>query len=155
MTQSQDRKHHDRKVAIVTGAGTGIGAAIARRLGGARLSGRARDGKVAATAAMVFSADHGCDVGRDTGAPVSPDYGARGNGSDGRVRGVQIAVAEAAERHTVSPEEALRVAWPGNRAAALSVFDGRSSGHRRRFQYVGLRRWNATASTWTCSSTTR
>jgi arylsulfatase len=69
-------------------------------------------GKVAATAPMVFSADDGCDVGQDTGAPVSPDYGPRGNAFSGRVRGVQIAVAEAAESetHLVTPEEALRVA---------------------------------------------
>jgi hypothetical protein len=61
---------------------------------------------------MIFSADDGCDVGDDTGAPVSPDYGARGNAFNGRVRGVQIALAEAAEAptHMVSPEEALRVA---------------------------------------------
>src|SRR5207244_7421324 len=31
------------------------------------------EGKVAATAAMIFSADDGCDVGCDTGSPVSPD----------------------------------------------------------------------------------
>ena len=70
------------------------------------------EGKVAATAPMIFSADDGCDVGDDTGAPVSPDYGARGNAFNGRVRGVQIALAEAAEAptHMVSPEEAVRVA---------------------------------------------
>ena len=61
---------------------------------------------------MIFSADDGCDVGQDTGAPVSPDYGPRGNEFNGRVKGVQIAIAEAAESadHMVSPEEALRVA---------------------------------------------
>jgi len=70
------------------------------------------EGKVAATAAMVFSADDGCDVGEDTGAPVSPDYGPRGNAFSGRVKGVQIAIAEAAEAvdHLVSPEEAIRIA---------------------------------------------
>jgi arylsulfatase len=70
------------------------------------------EGSVAATAAMVFSADDGCDVGQDTGAPVSPEYGPRGNEFNGRVRGVQIAIADAAESttHTVSPDEALRVA---------------------------------------------
>jgi arylsulfatase len=70
------------------------------------------EGKVAATAAMVFSADDGCDVGQDTGAPVSPDYGARGNEFNGVVRGVQIAIADAADSttHKVSPEEAVRVA---------------------------------------------
>jgi arylsulfatase A-like enzyme len=68
--------------------------------------------KVPTTAAVVFSADDGCDVGQDTGAPVSPDYGPRGNEFNGRIRGVQIAIAEAAEAptHVVSPEEALRVA---------------------------------------------
>jgi arylsulfatase len=70
------------------------------------------EGEVAATAAMIFSADDGCDVGRDTGAPVSPDYGPHGNAFNGTVRGVQLAIAEAAEAaaHVVSPEDAVRVA---------------------------------------------
>jgi arylsulfatase len=70
------------------------------------------EGTVAATAAMVFSADDGCDIGQDTGAPVSPEYGPRGNEFTGRVKGVQIAVAKAAEEaaHMISPEEAVRVA---------------------------------------------
>jgi arylsulfatase A-like enzyme len=69
-------------------------------------------GKVAATAAMVFSADDGCDVGRDTGSPVSEDYGPRGNEFTGRVKGVEIAIADAAEHadHLVSPEDAVRIA---------------------------------------------
>ena len=70
------------------------------------------EGKVAATAAMIFSADDGCDVGVDTGSPVSPDYGSRGNEFTGRVKGVQFAIAEAAVSadHLVSPEEAVRIA---------------------------------------------
>jgi hypothetical protein len=69
-------------------------------------------GKVAATAAMIFSADDGCDVGRDSGSPVSEDYGARGNEFTGHVKGVEIAIAEAAENsaHLVSPAEAVRIA---------------------------------------------
>ena len=40
------------------------------------------------------------------------DYGPHGNEFTGRVKGVQIAIAEAAENadHLVSPEEAMRVA---------------------------------------------
>jgi arylsulfatase len=61
---------------------------------------------------MVFSADDGCDVGCDSGSPVSPDYGARGNAYTGRVKGVEIAIADAAESvdHLVSPEEVVRIA---------------------------------------------
>ena len=68
--------------------------------------------KVPRTAAIVFSADDGCDVGMDTAAPVSEDYGPRGNEFTGRVKGVQIAIAEAAGStdHLVTPEEAWRVA---------------------------------------------
>jgi len=68
--------------------------------------------KVGATAAMVFSADDGCDVGVDTGSPVSPDYGSRGNQFNGVVKGVQLAIAEDAVSvdHLVSPEVAVRVA---------------------------------------------
>jgi hypothetical protein len=70
------------------------------------------EGKIAATAAMVFSADDGCDVGVDTGSPVSPDYGSRGNEFSGRVKGVLLSVAEDATSldHLVSPEEAVRIA---------------------------------------------
>jgi hypothetical protein len=68
--------------------------------------------KVAATAAMVFSADDGCDVGVDTGSPVSPDYGAHGNEFTGTVKGVQLAIAKDAESldHLVKPDEAVRIA---------------------------------------------
>ena len=61
---------------------------------------------------MVFSADDGCDVGVDTGSPVSPDYGPRGNEFSGRVKGVQIAVEKAADSadHVVSAEDAMRIA---------------------------------------------
>ena len=70
------------------------------------------EGDIPMTLAMIFSADDGCDVGEDSGAPVSQDYGPRGNAFNGRVKGVQIATADAAENsdHLVSPEEALRIA---------------------------------------------
>jgi arylsulfatase len=69
-------------------------------------------GKIPTTAAMIFSADDGCDVGRDTGAPVSEDYGPHGNDFNGTVKGVEIAIAKAAvdADHHVSPEDALRIA---------------------------------------------
>jgi arylsulfatase len=70
------------------------------------------EGKVGATAAFVFSADDGCDVGVDTGSPVSPDYGPRGNQFNGVVKGVQLAIAEDAVSvdHLVLPEKAMAVA---------------------------------------------
>jgi hypothetical protein len=70
------------------------------------------EGPVPMTLAMVFSADDGCDVGEDSGATVSEDYGPRGNAFNGRVKGVQIAIADAAENsdHLVSPQEAVRIA---------------------------------------------
>ena len=70
------------------------------------------EGVIPATLAMIFSADDGCDVGEDTGAPVSEDYGPHGNAFNGRVKGVQIAIADAAENadHLVSAEDAVRIA---------------------------------------------
>jgi hypothetical protein len=64
------------------------------------------EGKVDATLTNVFSADDGCDVGEDTGAPISPDYGPQGNAFNGKVKGAQLAIAEAAERtdHLFDPE---------------------------------------------------
>jgi arylsulfatase A-like enzyme len=100
--------HQVRMEFAYAGGGLGKGGAVSLYIDGKKVS----EGNVAATAAMVFSADDGCDVGEDTGAPVSPDYGPRGNAFSGRVKGVQIAIADAAENsdHLVSPEEAVRIA---------------------------------------------
>jgi arylsulfatase A-like enzyme len=70
------------------------------------------EGKVPMTMPFVYSADDGCDVGADTGSPVSTDYGSQGNEFNGTVKGVELAIAEAAEAvdHLVKPEDAIRIA---------------------------------------------
>jgi arylsulfatase A-like enzyme len=100
--------HQVRMEFAYDGGGLGKGGTVSLYVDGKKV----REGKVAATAAMVFSADDGCDVGVDTGSPVSPDYGSRGNEFSGRVKGVQLAIAEDAKSldHLVSPEEAVRIA---------------------------------------------
>ncbi len=67
-------------------------------------------GKVDATLSIVFSADDGCDVGVDSGAPVSPDYGPVGNAFNGEVRGVQLSIDDDPDNHVVDPKEAIRAA---------------------------------------------
>lgn len=69
-------------------------------------------GEIAMTQAMVFSADDGCDVGVDGGSPVSPDYASRGNEFNGEIKGVELAIAEAAAAvdNLVEPENAFRIA---------------------------------------------
>lgn len=69
-------------------------------------------GDIPMTQAMVYSADDGCDVGEDSGAPVSPDYPPLHNAFNGNVRGVQLAINEGPENsgNLVTPEDALRVA---------------------------------------------
>ncbi len=69
-------------------------------------------GRVEATAALIFSADDTCDVGREGGALVTPDYRPRDNEFTGRINSVQIDVDEAAEDldHLIAPDERLRVA---------------------------------------------
>jgi arylsulfatase A-like enzyme len=68
-------------------------------------------GTIAATAAMIFSADDTCDVGKEGGALVAEDYPVP-NDFTGQVNWVEIDVAEAAEDvdHLISPEERLRIA---------------------------------------------
>ena len=73
---------------------------------------KAGEGDVPMTLPMVYSADDGLDVGEDSGAPVSEDYGPTGNAFNGRIKGVQLAIAEDAENvdHLVKPEDAIRIA---------------------------------------------
>jgi arylsulfatase A-like enzyme len=101
-------EHQVRMEFAYDGGGLGKGGTATLFVDGKKVG----EGRIGATAAMVFSADDGCDVGVDTGSPVSPDYGSRGNEFSGQVKGVQLAIAEAAVSpdHLVSPEEAVRIA---------------------------------------------
>ena len=101
-------QHQVRMEFAYAGGGLGKGGGVTLYVDGKKVG----EGTVPMTQAMVFSADDGCDVGEDSGAPVSPDYGSRGNAFNGTVRGVQLAIGEAAEGsgHLVSPEEAIRIA---------------------------------------------
>ena len=101
-------EHQVRMEFAYAGGGLGKGGTVSLFVDGKKVG----EGKVGGTAAMIFSADDGCDVGVDTGSPVSPEYGSRGNEFSGRVKGVQLAIAEDAVSvdHLVSPEQAVRVA---------------------------------------------
>src|SRR6266436_2773813 len=101
-------EHQVRMEFAYAGGGLGKGGTVSLFVDGKKVG----EGKVGGTAAMIFSADDGCDVGVDTGSPVSPEYGSRGNEFSGRVKGVQLAIAEDAVSldHLVSPEEAVHIA---------------------------------------------
>jgi arylsulfatase len=100
--------HQVRMEFAYEGGGLGKGGQVTLFTDGKKVG----EGRIGATLAFVFSADDGLDVGEDTGAPVSPDYGPHGNGFNGTVKGVQLAIAEAAENadHLVKPEDAMALA---------------------------------------------
>jgi arylsulfatase A-like enzyme len=100
--------HQVRMEFTYAGGGLGKGGTASLYVDGKKVS----EGKVGATHPIIFSGDEGCDVGVDTGSPVSPDYGSRGNEFNGRVKGVLLAIAEdaASTDHLISPEDAIRIA---------------------------------------------
>ncbi len=67
-------------------------------------------GRVERTVPMVFSADETCDVGKENGSAVSPDYGPTGNGFSGEVNWVQIDLEKDDHDHLISPEERFTIA---------------------------------------------
>jgi len=90
------------------GGGLGKGGGVALFVDGES----AGSGRVEATVPMVFSADETTDLGEDTGTSVSDDYAPHESNFNGKVRWVQIDLADAAEDsdHLISPEERLRIA---------------------------------------------
>ncbi|MFO0869191.1 MAG: arylsulfatase [Pirellulales bacterium] len=98
--------HQVRMEFAYAGGGLGKGGKVTLYVDGKPVG----EGQVALTQAMVFSADDGCDVGEDSGAPVSPDYGPVGNRFNGTVKGVYLSIADDGKSagHQVSPQEALR-----------------------------------------------
>ena len=68
------------------------------------------EGRIGITAPMIFSADETCDVGKDAGSGVSPDYGTKDNEFSGEVNWVQIDLEKDDHDHLVTPEERFKVA---------------------------------------------
>ena len=68
------------------------------------------EGRVDQTVPMIFSADETCDVGKETGSTVSPDYGPANNRFSGKVNWVQIDLEKDDHDHLITGEERFRVA---------------------------------------------
>lgn len=101
-------RHQVRMEFDYAGGGLGKGGTATLYVDGKQVG----QGTVDATLAIVFSADDGCDVGEDSGAPVSPDYHPLDNHFNGRILGVQLSIADDPDNadHLVDPADAIRAA---------------------------------------------
>jgi arylsulfatase len=101
-------EHQVRMEFAYDGGGLAKGGSVTLYLDGARVG----QGRVEATEPMMFSGDETTDVGLDSATPVSDDYGPRDSTFNGRVRWIQIDLADDAEDmdHLITPEERYRVA---------------------------------------------
>jgi arylsulfatase A-like enzyme len=99
--------HQVRVEFAYDGGGLGKGGNVALFVDGEK----AGEGRVEATAAMVFSADDTCDVGMEGGALVAEDY-PEPNTFSGEVNWVEIALGEDAADadHFISPDERVQIA---------------------------------------------
>ncbi len=101
-------QHQVRMEFAYAGGGLGKGGKVTLFVDGKP----AGEGEIPMTQAMIFSADDGADVGEDSGAPVSPDYGPVGNGFNGEVRGALLSIKDDPNNsdHLVNPEDAIKAA---------------------------------------------
>jgi arylsulfatase A-like enzyme len=68
------------------------------------------EGRLNASIPMIFSGDETCDLGADTGSPVSDDYTPETSGFTGKVNWVQLDTGTDSQDHLITPEERFRVA---------------------------------------------
>ena len=83
----------------------GTGTAPCRR-------GAVAEGRLERTVPLVFSLDETCDVGHDTGSPVSDDYRSEDSAFTGTIDTVLLEIAEGATdfSHLVDPQLRLSMA---------------------------------------------
>ena len=106
-TQAIPAGHHQVRMEFkYDGGGLAKGGAVTLYVDGKPVG----QGRLERTVPMVFSADETCDVGKEAGSPVSPDYGPEGNAFSGEVNWVQIDLEKDDHDHLISPEERFRLA---------------------------------------------
>ena len=100
-------KHQVRMEFTYDGGGLAKGGTVSLYVNGKKDG----EGRVDMTVPMLFGTDT-CDVGRDAGSPVSPDYGPKESDFNGTVNWVQMDIDENAEDldHLITPEERYKVA---------------------------------------------
>jgi arylsulfatase len=100
-------KHQVRMEFTYDGGGLAKGGSVSLYVDGKKDG----EGRVNMTVPMLFGTDT-CDVGRDAGSSVSPDYGSKDSEFSGTVNWVQMDIDENAEDldHLITPEERYHVA---------------------------------------------
>ena len=99
-------KHQVRMEFAYDGGGLGKGGNVTLYYDGKEVG----KGRVAATQALVFSADETTDIGYESGTPVSPDYTSKDSKFTGKIHWVQLDVGKDDHDHLIDPDERLRVA---------------------------------------------
>jgi arylsulfatase len=99
-------EHQVRMEFAYDGGGLGKGGNVTLYLDGKKDG----EGRIDATLAMIFSADDGCDVGKDGGSAISPDYKPGNNAYNGKVKGVLLSIADDDNSHYIEPADAIRMA---------------------------------------------
>jgi arylsulfatase len=100
-------KHQVRMEFAYDGGGLAKGGSVSLFVDGQKDG----QGRVEMTVPMLFGTDT-CDVGKDAGSPVSPDYTSTDSKFNGTVNWVQMDIDENAEDldHLITPEERYKVA---------------------------------------------
>jgi hypothetical protein len=68
------------------------------------------EGRIDATVPMLYSADETCDIGSDTGTPVSGDYTSESSFFTGTVKWVELQAGDDSHDHLISADDRMRVA---------------------------------------------
>jgi arylsulfatase len=99
-------EHQVRMEFAYDGGGLGKGGTVTLYIDGEPVG----EGKIAATVPMIYSGDETCDVGYDSGTPVSDDYTSENSRFNGKVKWVQLDAGLDDHDHLITPQERLRVA---------------------------------------------
>ena len=99
-------RHQVRMEFAYDGGGLGKGGLVTLYVDGDKVG----EGRVEGTVPMIYSGDETCDVGYDSGTPVSDDYTSADAAFNGQVKWVQLDASLDDHDHLISPEERFRVA---------------------------------------------
>jgi hypothetical protein len=99
-------EHQVRMEFDYAGGGLGKGGTATLFIDGDKVG----EGPIGATVPMLYSGDETCDVGYDSGTPVSDDYTSPDSRFNGTIRWVQLDAGDDDHDHLISDNERLRVA---------------------------------------------